>query len=109
MTIENVHDIADSGESSQVEFKRTTGTLSAAAKTVCGMSHGEGGYILISVGTAWSSPELQLGSHLKERSGAGQVAMQGLHDAEGPADEERGARALSQIVGRGEFRQPLGR
>jgi hypothetical protein len=32
MTIENVHDTADSGESAQVEFKRTTGTLSAAAK-----------------------------------------------------------------------------
>jgi len=49
MTIENVHDIADSGESAQVEFKRTTGTLSAAAKTVCGMLNGEGGYVLIGV------------------------------------------------------------
>lgn len=60
-------------------------------------------------GTAWSSPELQLGSHLKERSGAGQVAMQGLHGAVGPADGERAARAILQIVGRGEFRQSLGR
>ena len=49
MTIENIHDTADSGESAQVEFKRTTGTLSAAAKTVCGMLNGEGGYVLISV------------------------------------------------------------
>mgnify|MGYP006287017985 CR=1 FL=1 len=49
MTVENVYDIADSGESAQVEFKRTTGTLPAAAKTVCGMLHGEGSYILIGV------------------------------------------------------------
>lgn len=49
MTIENVHDSADSGESAQVEFKRTTGTLAAAAKTVCGMLNGEGGYVLIGV------------------------------------------------------------
>lgn len=49
MTIENVHDSADSGESAQVEFKRTTGTLAAAAKTVCGMLNGEGGSVLIGV------------------------------------------------------------
>lgn len=49
MTLDEVRDIADGGESAQVEFKRSTGTLDAAMKTVCAMLNGSGGYVLIGV------------------------------------------------------------
>ena len=35
MTIEDVRSIAASGESEGVEFKKSTGELEAAARTVC--------------------------------------------------------------------------
>jgi ATP-dependent DNA helicase RecG len=49
MTLDEVRDIVDGGESAQVEFKRSTGTLDAAMKTVCAMLNGSGGYVLIGV------------------------------------------------------------
>jgi ATP-dependent DNA helicase RecG len=49
MTLDEVRDIVDGGESARVEFKRTTGTLDAAMETVCAMLNGSGGYVLIGV------------------------------------------------------------
>jgi ATP-dependent DNA helicase RecG len=49
MTLDDVHDIVQGGESAQVEFKRSTGQRTAAAKTVCGMLNGQGGYVLFGV------------------------------------------------------------
>ncbi|PSQ96475.1 MAG: hypothetical protein BRD55_06495 [Bacteroidetes bacterium SW_9_63_38] len=56
MTIDDVRDIAQDGESAQVEFKRSTGQRTAAAKAVCGMLNGQGGYVLFGVkddGRSW--------------------------------------------------------
>lgn len=50
MTIEDVRDIAASGESEGVEFKKSTGELEAAARTVCAMLNGYGGVVLLGVG-----------------------------------------------------------
>lgn len=52
MTIEDVRDIAASGESEEVEFKKSTGELEAAARTVCAMLNGYGGVVLLGVGDA---------------------------------------------------------
>lgn len=49
MKIGDVRDIAEGGESAQVEFKWTTGQRSAAMKTVCAMLNGSGGHVLIGV------------------------------------------------------------
>jgi len=49
MTLDDVRDIVKGGESAQVEFKRTTGTLDAAMETVCAMLNGSGGSVLIGV------------------------------------------------------------
>jgi ATP-dependent DNA helicase RecG len=49
MTLDEVRDIVEGGETAQVEFKRSTGTLDAAMKTVCAMLNGSGGYVLIGV------------------------------------------------------------
>lgn len=44
-----LHAIVAGGESEQVEFKRTTGQRSPAARTVCGMLNGRGGFVLFGV------------------------------------------------------------
>lgn len=49
MTLKETKEVAARGESEQIEFKRTTGTLSAAIETVCAMLNGRGGYVLIGV------------------------------------------------------------
>lgn len=49
MTLNEVRDIAARGESDQVEFERTTSTLSTAIETVCAMLNGSSGYVLIGV------------------------------------------------------------
>jgi ATP-dependent DNA helicase RecG len=49
MTLDEVQDIVESGESPQVEFKRSTGQRSAAARTVCAMLNGTGGHVLFGV------------------------------------------------------------
>ncbi len=48
----NVHELKDlvfGGESESVEFKRSTGQRSDAAKTTCGMLNGLGGFVLFGV------------------------------------------------------------
>ena len=52
MTIEDVKSIAANGESEGVEFKKSTGELEAAARTVCAMLNGRGGVVLLGVGNA---------------------------------------------------------
>ncbi|MCS3751351.1 ATP-dependent DNA helicase RecG [Salinibacter ruber] len=49
MTTDEVRDIVEGGETAQVEFKRSTGQRIAAAKAVCGMLNGKGGYVLFGV------------------------------------------------------------
>ena len=52
MTIEDVRDIAASGESEGVEFKKSTGELKTTGRTVCAMLNGYGGVVLLGVGNA---------------------------------------------------------
>lgn len=49
MTLDEVRGIVQGGESPQVELKRSTGQRSAAARSVCGMLNGQGGYVLFGV------------------------------------------------------------
>lgn len=49
MTLDEVRGIVQGGESPQVEFKRSTGQRSAAARTVCAMLNGRGGHVLFGV------------------------------------------------------------
>jgi ATP-dependent DNA helicase RecG len=49
MTLEDLKKIVVAGESETVEFKRTTGQRTEAAKTVCAMLNGGGGVVLFGV------------------------------------------------------------
>ena len=49
MTLDEVRGIVQGGESPQVEFKRSTGQRSAAARSICGMLNGRGGHVLFGV------------------------------------------------------------
>ena len=49
MTLDEVRGLVEGGESPQVEFKRSTGQRSAAARTVCAMLNGTGGHVLFGV------------------------------------------------------------
>lgn len=49
MNIRELEAIVAGGEESQVEFKRSTGQRSDAAKTVCGMLNGAGGFVVFGV------------------------------------------------------------
>lgn len=49
MTLEELHAIVSGGEDAQVEFKKTTGQRSDAAKAMCGMLNGAGGYVFFGV------------------------------------------------------------
>ena len=49
MTLDEIRGIVEGGESSQMEFKRSTGQRSAAARSVCGMLNGQGGHVLFGV------------------------------------------------------------
>lgn len=49
MTSQELEAIVTGGEQSQVEFKLTTGQRSDAAKTVCAMLNGTGGFVLFGV------------------------------------------------------------
>ena len=51
MNIEKVKELARLGESETLEFKKTTGQLSAAMETLCGFLNGKGGMVLIGVGS----------------------------------------------------------
>ena len=45
MNIEQVKTIIASGEGSTLEFKKSTGQLSRAMETLCGMLNNDGGHI----------------------------------------------------------------
>lgn len=49
MNQQELQAIAAGGESSEVEFKRTTGQRTDAAKTACAMLNGKGGFVLFGV------------------------------------------------------------
>ncbi len=49
MTPQELQAIVAGGEVAQVEFKRTTGQRSEAARTVCAMLNGDGGFVLFGV------------------------------------------------------------
>ncbi len=49
MTINEIMVLASQGETTTIEFKRTTGQRTEAAKTVCAMLNSAGGIVLIGV------------------------------------------------------------
>lgn len=49
MNVDDVKDIIARGEGEQVELKRSTGQRSRAAKTVCAMLNGLGGFVIFGV------------------------------------------------------------
>ncbi len=49
MMIEDVKTIAASGESEGVEFKKSSGEIERAARTLCAMLNGRGGIVLLGV------------------------------------------------------------
>ena len=49
MNLEELKQLIKNGESERLEFKRSTGQRSEAAKTVCAMLNGVGGFVLIGV------------------------------------------------------------
>ena len=49
MTLDDLHHLVASGESETAEFKKTTGQRTAAARTVCAMLNGRGGFVVFGV------------------------------------------------------------
>jgi len=49
MNVDDVKDVVARGEGEQVELKRSTGQRSSAAKTVCAMLNGIGGFVIFGV------------------------------------------------------------
>ncbi|MCF8080485.1 MAG: putative DNA binding domain-containing protein [Desulfobacterales bacterium] len=49
MTLQEIKALVSGGESERIEFKATTGQRTSAAKTVCAMLNGMGGYVLFGV------------------------------------------------------------
>ncbi|MDL1962376.1 MAG: putative DNA binding domain-containing protein [Deltaproteobacteria bacterium] len=49
MQLQDVKKLIQNGESETVEFKRSTGQRTTAAKTLCGMLNGTGGMVLFGV------------------------------------------------------------
>lgn len=49
MDIATLHQLTSQGESDRIEFKRTTGQRTEAAKTICGMLNGLGGFVVFGV------------------------------------------------------------
>jgi len=52
MKLDELFLLAKQGESENLEFKKTTGQRTAAAKTVCAFLNGHGGYVLFGVSDA---------------------------------------------------------
>lgn len=50
MNLEELNQLVAQGESEHLEFKRTTGQLTAGVRTVCAMLNGTGGFVLFGVG-----------------------------------------------------------
>lgn len=49
MNLEELEQLVEQGESDRLEFKKTTGQRTAAAKTVCAMLNGVGGLVIFGV------------------------------------------------------------
>ena len=49
MTFAEIQNLIRAGESATVEWKKTTGQRTEAAKTACAMLNGNGGYVLFGV------------------------------------------------------------
>ena len=49
MTLAELKRLVARGESDRLEFKRTTGTRNEAARTVCAMLNGIGGFVVFGV------------------------------------------------------------
>ena len=49
MNLRELKKLIESGESERVEFKRSTGQRTAAAKAICGMHNGHGGFVIFGV------------------------------------------------------------
>ena len=49
MTLAEIKRLVAKGESDRLEFKKSTGTRTDAAKTACAMLNGSGGVVLIGV------------------------------------------------------------
>jgi ATP-dependent DNA helicase RecG len=50
MNLQELKRLAAKGESDRLKFKRTTGQRTDAAKTVCAMLNGLGGFVIVGVG-----------------------------------------------------------
>lgn len=61
MRIEELNALAAGGESAQVEFKKSTGQRTEAAKAACGMLNGEGGYVLFGIASDGSLVGQEMG------------------------------------------------
>lgn len=69
MNVKELHDIANNGESDQVEFKGSTGQRTAAAKTVCAMLNGLGGFVIFGVTDRGKVIGQQVNARTIERQG----------------------------------------
>lgn len=49
ISFQDIEALAHKGESDTVEFKKTTGELNSAGKTLCGLLNHNGGHVLIGV------------------------------------------------------------
>jgi len=66
MNVEDLWNLARAGESAAVEFKRSTGQRTDAAKTVCGMLNGDGGVVLFGVSDTGEVVGQQVTAHTQE-------------------------------------------
>lgn len=64
MDIEEIKQIAERGESSQLKLKKSTAKLKSAMQTLCGFLNGEGGMVLFGI-----SDDVQLiGQHVTDQT-----------------------------------------
>jgi ATP-dependent DNA helicase RecG len=66
MNPSELKDLATQGESDRLEFKRSTGQRTEAAKTVCAMLNGIGGFVLFGVGDTGELLGQQIGTKTLE-------------------------------------------
>jgi len=67
VTMEELEAIVAGGEQTQVEFKGSTGQRSEAARTVCGMLNGTGGFVLFGVNDRGQVVGQEMGTHTLEQ------------------------------------------
>lgn len=61
MNIEEIKSLASGGETTEVEFKRSTGQRTEATKTVCAMLNGKGGFMMFGIANDGSLVGQELG------------------------------------------------